>query len=419
MLLQFLVQNYLSIRDEAILSLEPSSDKDHEENIISAGNYRAINLAAIYGANASGKTSIYKAITVALNTLRNSNIRQINDLLPIIPFKFDEKSIRNPSKFEFTFVASDNKKYIYGFSADQKRIHEEYLYRYNSNKPSLIFERNNSEYKFSRKEKSLLEPLVRMNTENKLFLATATAWNVESTTIPYKWLSEKIDAYTNDENIPNIALSMYRTNTEENVHFTKELLKKADININDIHVNAKKIENNQAPPFLGKLIIGGQQVQLAEQYEIRIITDHEVLDAENNSRIYNLSLGEESLGTQQLFFLSPLLKKTLEEGKVLVVDEIDRSLHPFIVKYLVNLFRNREINKNGAQIIFTTHETTLLSLDTFRRDQIYFTEKDYASGATDLYSLDEFSVRKTDNIEKGYLLGRYGAIPFLHTEDIV
>ena len=419
MLLQFLVQNYLSIRDEAILSLEPSSDKDHEENIISAGNYRAINLAAIYGANASGKTSIYKAITVALNTLRNSNIRQINDLLPIIPFKFDEKSIRNPSKFEFTFVASDNKKYIYGFSADQKRIHEEYLYRYNSNKPSLIFERNNSEYKFSRKEKSLLEPLVRMNTENKLFLATATAWNVESTTIPYKWLSEKIDAYTNDENIPNIALSMYRTNTEENVHFTKELLKKADININDIHVNEKKIENNQAPPFLGKLIIGGQQVQLAEQYEIRIITDHEVLDAENNSRIYNLSLGEESLGTQQLFFLSPLLKKTLEEGKVLVVDEIDRSLHPFIVKYLVNLFRNREINKNGAQMIFTTHETTLLSLDTFRRDQIYFTEKDYASGATDLYSLDEFSVRKTDNIEKGYLLGRYGAIPFLHTEDIV
>lgn len=113
------------------------------------------------------------------------------------------------------------------------------------------------------------------------------------------------------------------------------------------------------------------------------------------------------------------LRQTLEAGKVLVVDEIDRRLHPFIVKYLVNLFRNPNVNQNGAQLIFTTHETTLLSLDTFRRDQIYFTEKDAKSGVTDLYSLDEFSVRKTDNIEKGYLLGRYGAIPFLHTEEIV
>ena len=120
-----------------------------------------------------------------------------------------------------------------------------------------------------------------------------------------------------------------------------------------------------------------------------------------------------------MFFLAPLLRQTLEDGKVLVVDEIDRSLHPFIVKFLVNLFRNPMVNKKGSQLIFTTHETTLLSLDTFRRDQIYFTEKDISTGVTDVYSLDEFSVRKTDNIEKGYLLGRYGAIPFLHTEEII
>ncbi len=102
-----------------------------------------------------------------------------------------------------------------------------------------------------------------------------------------------------------------------------------------------------------------------------------------------------------------------------MIDEIDRSLHPFIVKYLVNLFRNPDVNKNGAQLIFTTHETTLLSLDIFRRDQIYFTEKDAQTGVTDLYSLDDYSVRKDENIEKGYLLGRYGAIPFLQTEEII
>ena len=144
-----------------------------------------------------------------------------------------------------------------------------------------------------------------------------------------------------------------------------------------------------------------------------------IKDIKGQENKYTLSLAEESLGTQQLFFLAPLLRQTFEKGKVLVVDEIDRSLHPFIVKFLVNLFRNPKINTNGAQLIFTTHETTLLSLDTFRKDQVYFTEKDAETGVTDLYSLDEFSVRKTDNIGKGYLLGRYGAIPFLKTEEIV
>ena len=130
-------------------------------------------------------------------------------------------------------------------------------------------------------------------------------------------------------------------------------------------------------------------------------------------------MAEESLGTNQLFILGPFLKDAFEKGLTIVIDEIDKSLHPFIVRYLINLFRNPEINKRGAQLIATTHETPLLSLDTFRRDQIYFTEKNVDTGITDLYSLDEFSVRKTDNIEKGYLLGRYGAIPYPYTEDII
>lgn len=419
MLLQFIVQNYASIRDEVILSLEPSSDQEHPENILSKGKYKAGGITAIYGANASGKTAVYKALTMALVILRASNIRQINDLIPIVPFKFDTESISAPSRFEFTFVAGDGRKYIYGYSADRHKVHEEYLYRFNTSRPALIFDRKGTEYKFARSEKKYLEPLVRMNTGNKLFLATATTWNVESTAIPYRWLAEGIDAYTNDENITNIALNMYRTDQGANVEFTTKLLRQADINISDIQVESNRIENPQGVPLLGGIVIAGQLIQPQEQYEIKITTGHTIEDGEGNERLYPLSLGEESLGTQQLFFLSPLLRQTLEAGKVLVVDEIDRSLHPFIVKYLVNLFRNPNVNQNGAQLIFTTHETTLLSLDTFRRDQIYFTEKDAKSGVTDLYSLDEFSVRKTDNIEKGYLLGRYGAIPFLHTEEIV
>lgn len=419
MLLQFLTQNYSSIRDEIILSLQPSADKEHPENIIHNGKYKALGMAAIYGANASGKTAVYKAMTLALVLLRTSNVRQINDKLPAVPFKFDKVSAGMPTKFEFTFVAGDGKKYIYGYSFDTNRIHEEYLYRYNSTQPGLIFERNGSEYKFARAEKNLLNPLVRMNTDNKLFLATATAWNVESTKIPYTWLAEGIDSYTNDENIPNIALDQYRTEQEDNVKFAQQLLKQADINISNIQVESKKINMPTGFPLIGGVVVAGQLIQPQEQYQIKITTGHTVKDDEGKEETYTLALGEESLGTQQLFFLAPLLRQTFKEGKVLVVDEIDRSLHPFIVKFLVNLFRNPSVNTNGAQLIFTTHETALLSLDTFRRDQVYFTEKNVESGVTDLYSLDEFSVRKTDNIEKGYLLGRYGAIPFLKTEDII
>ena len=419
MLLQFLTQNYASIRDEIILSLQPSAVKEHPENIIHTGKYKALGMAAIYGANASGKTAVYRGITLALLLLRSSNTRQINDKLPVVQFKFDKASVVMPTKFEFTFIAGDGKKYIYGYSFDTNKIHEEYLYRYNSTQPGLIFERNGSEYKFARAEKNLLEPLVRMNTENKLFLATATAWNVESTKIPFKWLAEGIDSYTNDENIQNISLDQYRTLQEENVDFAKQLLKQADINISNIQVEAEKINLPTGFPLIGGVVVAGQLIQPQEQYKIKITTDHIIKDDKGKTDTYTLSLGEESLGTQQLFFLAPLLRQTFKEGKVLVIDEIDRSLHPYIVKFLVNMFRNPSVNKSGAQLIFTTHETTLLSLDIFRRDQIYFTEKNAESGVTDLYSLDEFSVRKTDNIEKGYLLGRYGAIPFLKTEDII
>ena len=125
------------------------------------------------------------------------------------------------------------------------------------------------------------------------------------------------------------------------------------------------------------------------------------------------------MGTQLLFYYGPLLRDAFEKGKTIILDEIDKSMHPSIVKFIINLFRDSQVNKNGAQLIVTTHETGILSLDMFRRDQIYFTEKDAKSGVTDLYSLDEFSVRKTENIEKGYLMGRYGAIPFLREGEVM
>ena len=356
---------------------------------------------------------------MSLIILRQSNIRQINDPIPVVPFKFDKQSLTEPSKFEYIFTASDNRKYVYGFSSTMHHVCEEYLYVYKTNRPSLVFERVNETYKYSRNEKRYLESIQRMNTPNKLFLATATAWNVESTTIPYKWLASGIDTYTNNQDIQSIALNMYRTTGQELIDFTTKLLHQADINISNVKVESRRILESSRNAFMPQIEVNGQVLQPNEQYEIKISTDHAVTLPDGSAETYNLSLEEESLGTQQLFYIAPLLKQSLEAGKTLIIDEIDRSLHPLIVKSLINLFRKSTINKHGAQLIFTTHETTLLSLDTFRRDQIYFTEKNNSTAASDLYSLDEFSVRKTDNIEKGYLLGRYGAIPFLHTEELI
>ena len=416
MLIQFSVKNYMSFKDEVILGLNPSNDDEHPENIINKNGYSAINSLAIYGANASGKTSLFKAMTVALVTIKNSNVTQVNQPINgIEPFKFDETSVKEPSEFEFIFVADDNKKYVYGFSCDKERVYEEYLYQYNSKKPSMIFERIDEKYEF-KAQKKLLDPLVRFNTPNKLFLSTATNWNTECTTIPYKWLAERMITFTDTQTLTDYSLNLYKSNSQkEYISFTEDLLQAADINIPKLNINIKKMKINMADGQAIQQILPGVVPHEVEQMEV--ITEHNISNGKNHIQ-YNLGLGEESLGTNQLFILGPFLKDAFENGSTVVIDEIDKSLHTFIVKHIINMFRNKKINKSGAQLIFTTHATPLLSLSTFRRDQIYFTEKNNETGVSDLYSLDEFSVRKTENIEKGYLLGRYGAIPYIMGEEL-
>ena len=421
MLIQFTVENFLSIRDKVYLSLEPSKDSEHPENLITKGDYNAVTSAAIYGANASGKTSLFKAITIALIMLRNSNNIQVTDRLPVIPFKFDSESKNKPTSFEFTFIASDDKKYIYGFSATAEKIVEEYLYCYNSAKPTLIFDlREAEEPKYNRAYKGKLETAYQMNTPNKLFLATATTWNVECTKIPFEWLAEYIDTFTEVMDLSGVAIEKYRTDeNRQYIDFTKDLLKQADINISSIEVDAKEVVGGAVLPI--QIMVQGKMIPPNEgkRYEVEITTGHTIVDENGTQKEYSLNLQEESLGTQLLFFYGPLLKDAFEKGKTLILDEIDKSMHPSLVKFIMNLFRDPDINKAGAQLIVTTHETGILTLDMFRRDQIYFTEKDSRTGVTDLYSLDEFSVRKTENIEKGYLMGRYGAIPFLQNVEVL
>ena len=141
MLLQFSVSNYGSIKNEVLFSLVPSADKSHPENLIVSGKYKANAITAIYGANASGKSTLFKAMTSAINYIRSSNLFQVGQVIPVVPYKFCDNPIENPTKYEFSFVAEDGKKYVYGFSATVKAVLEEYLYCYKSAKSSMVFER--------------------------------------------------------------------------------------------------------------------------------------------------------------------------------------------------------------------------------------------------------------------------------------
>lgn len=411
MLIEFSVKNFMSIKNEITFSMIAGNSSENLNNTIQSKNFNESYLksTAIYGANASGKTNFIRALTSAILMVRKSNSRNVNELLlEMQPFKFDVKTINEPCEFEFVFIKNDT-KYVYGFSADINRIYSEYLYQYFSPKATLIFERKNvNEYKFKQSEKSKLEELATKNTEKKLFLSTATAWNYELTREPYMWFAENIDTFNDCLTMNNFVFNKFENDKDNSLkNFTINLLKQSDILISDYNFEIKSITN--FIPFDNPNLLN----EKISQKEVSISTLHEIEDDDGKTYSYELELQNESLGTQSLFFFSPVLKEAFENGKVIVVDEIDKSLHPLLIELIIKLFHNPDINKKNAQLIFNTHDTNLLSLDIFRKDQIWFAEKDPKKGITDLYPLDDFSIRKTDNIQKGYLNGRYGGIPFI------
>lgn len=423
MLIQFSVTNFLSFRDETVLNLSTNKDNSHSENLLSFKNERILPSVAIYGANSAGKSSLHKALTAAIIMIRNSNNLQVDQPLMATPFLLDSKSRFDKTKFDFIYTYNDV-KYEYGFVLDSNQVWEEYLYEYKSSKPSLIFERSEiNKYKFTTKTKSQLSQIVDKNTPNKLFLATATSWNSDLTRDAYMWFATMIDTYDsqNLEDLMYTEFDRHQNNNDSSLNtFMLHLLQKADINISNFNYESIKREVNQLPFELPPELQGlmnpiPSAKKVLEQR--RIVTSHQVVE-NGEKKEYPLNYFDESNGTKRLFTYGPVLKNALENGRTIIIDEIDNALHPAMTKSLIEMFQNPNINKNNAQLIFNTHEISLLDLNLFRRDQIYFVEKNNKTGVSDLYSLDEFSPRKSENIQKGYLQGRYGAMPFVNLEDI-
>lgn len=420
MLLQFSVENYKSFKERAVLSFEGSSDKEHPNNYVQTGKNKILKVLSVFGANAAGKSNIFLALTAALLTLRQSANRQFNDsLLFIVPFRFNETSMNDPSSFEFVFIGFDNKKYVYGFSATQQQITKEYLYVYDTVKASTVFERVYDEYRFTNPaKKRVMLPLTERNTGNKLFLATATQWNCEETREAYLWLAQGINTYsTNFDQLLNQTAPMFENDHDNSLkRFTTNILHEADINIDDFEFESREQTKEQ---FIQGLPIELREfvstVPFAGNKQIKIETIH-TIQTDGASKKFNLSLFEESQGTRSLFLFAPVLKRAFETGETLCIDEFDTSIHPILIVYLIGLFNDPDINKHNAQLLFSTHAVSVMSLKTLRRDQIYFVEKNRSLASSELYSLDEFSPRKKEDIRKAYLLGRYGSVPDIPEE---
>lgn len=413
MLLQFSFENFKSFKQNTQLSLEASQDTSHASQVAEIGKDRILKTISIFGANAAGKSNLFLALTAAILTVRQSSSRQVGAPLPVIPFKFSEESLLKPTSFEFVFIAGDGHKYIYGFSATKDKVIKEYLYIYKTKRASTIFERTGSKYRFTNEAvKRELQPITGKNTENKLFLSTATEWNAQSTKGAFLWF-QTIDTYSNNyESLIRQDLPMLEAHDEELRQFIRDTLKEADINISDYDYQSEEESTDvilskiplPVRPLVEPFMAGGKHKSYS------ITTMHQIWE-HGAEKTYRLPLEEESQGTRSLFMLSPVLLDVFRKGKVLCIDEFDRSLHPFLVAYLISLFHNPDINVHHAQLIISSHTTMLLSRNLSRDDEIYFVDKVQKTGESELYSLDDFAERGKMDIRKAYLLGRFGAIP--------
>lgn len=412
MLIRFQVENYRSIRDVQELSLIAGSSKEMAESLMTldSSKYKVLRVAAIYGANGSGKTNLLAALRFAVNAVKNSH-RAWEPEAPIKrpSFKFDEARTKS-SMFELEFLVNST-RFVYGFRFNDQQMLQEWLHAYPQGKQQTWFDRDEeraeNRFRFSRLllgENRAIEALTR---KNSLFLSAA-AQNGHEMLLPiYKWIANAF-VFLIGESRPNRdSTELCRDETHRDMLL--RMLTAADLGVVGIRVEDADMpeEGKRFSEFLKEMLkpLPGDVPKFDKI--TRIFVSHKGKEGP-----VELEMSEESAGTAAFFSLLGSAIRAIESGAVFIVDELDASLHPLLSLELVRLFNDPERNKSGAQLIFNTHDTNLLRNNVLRRDQIWFTEK-ASDGATHLYPLSDFKTRSGENLESGYLQGRFGAIPFI------
>ncbi len=424
MLIDFKVTNFRSIREEQTLSLVASNyEKDLpdcviEQDLPGLSGVKFLRGAAIYGANASGKSNVLQAIKFLADFVCSSATKiQPGESTGTEPFKLDQTSTTQPSKFEITFVAEDI-RYLFGLSLTTQRVIEEYLVAYPKGLPQRWYHRTYDEqqqtYTWTRpatgfkRDKSLEEK----TRENSLFLSVAPQFNHPQLTPVFNWFQTNfhfIQLSAEGGFSPNF--TAHQLTKYDHYDRILTLLKNADIGISDAKVDRKIHKTGVFTKFFSK---GGIRDLTSDEVmaywaEMEIQLFHKVAGSDPVSLDFE---SEESAGTRRFFSLIGPWIDILESGKTVFIDEIETSLHPLLIRELLKLLFSAENNPRGAQVVFTTHNPILLDTTLMRRDQIWFTEKS-STGATHLYPLTDYQPRKEEALTKGYLAGRYGGIPFI------
>lgn len=417
MLVEFRIKNFRSLRDEQVLSLVSSTDKTLlDTHAVDTGVKAAPHLlksAVVYGANASGKSNLIKALQYMRDVvLMSASLQPGQTFDRLHPFKLDNESGGLPTEFEVTFIV-DGVRYQYGFAMNSQRIVSEQLLVYKAFKPQRWFERRfdaesgKDVYEFGsslKGSKNLWEGATRPNA---LFLSTAVQLNSDALRPVFDWFSTRLVIFNELSPLsPQFSVQMLKQ--EDQRKAICDFLRAADTSITDIEVTTKQA---MVHSIRFDLATGKREEESGEQ-AVDEVKFHHI--TESGKAVFDLM--DESSGTRNLLFLTGPILDILSKGLTLIVDELDTSLHTLLVQALVRLFHRPEVNSAGAQLLFTTHDTTLLdAYGLFRRDQIWFVEK-RADQTSSLYPLLDFSPRKNEALERGYLQGRYGALPLLQSQ---
>ncbi|HEU4556390.1 MAG TPA: AAA family ATPase [Longimicrobium sp.] len=406
MLIRFRAENFRSIRDEQELSLVASGLTEHAESLVHVPQYDLdlLRAAGIYGANASGKSTVVDALAfMRAAVVESQTMWSPQGGVPKTPFALDPAYVGAPSLFAADLLLG-GVRYEYGFVADWERVLQEWLYAWPRGRRQEWFTRDvprDREFAFSRHLSGENRAIRALTRPNSLFLSAAAQNNHEMLLPVHQWFTDQL-LVVGDRTRNALALRVSERCRDaayrESVY---EHLKNSDLGISGLELveNPTSSWTQAVERITGIIASGG-------------VRDIRLLHRTGSGADVALPFLEESAGTRTLVMLAGAIVDVLASGGTLVVDELDRSLHPHLAVEIVRTFNDSATNPRNAQLIFNTHDTNLLDADVLRRDQVWFTEKG-DDGATHLFPLTDFRARKYENLERGYLQGRYGAVPSL------
>lgn len=418
MLIEFTVGNFLSFKNKRTLSFKASSISELPENVVKIGKNKLLRSGVVYGANSGGKSNLIKGLDRMRDVILNSVKLNDKDELDYSPFLLS--SLNNgPTYFEMNFILSNN-IYRYGFEYNVKEIWNEWLFMSQGTKKEIALFIRTPEGIGVSDEFEEGKGKEQLTNSNRLFISLVAQLGGGISKNVIDWFKDyNVLSGIDHKDYTGFSLRMLH-NKDNGFEESLSLFQKLKLGFNDINVKEAKINVNEIPSNIPDNMRTKLLKDLQGKTLVSIKTIHNKYD--NKGRIIDTILfdkdDQESEGTKKIIDLSGPIFDSLMKGKVLIIDELDAKLHPLITIQIIKLFNNPQTNPNNAQLFFATHDTNLLNSELFRRDQIWFAEKDN-SEQTDLYSLIEFKlpdgtkVRIDSNLERNYIRGRYGAIPFI------